>query len=214
MAIATGEQATAADVNAALALRVAKSLFDAHTILVAVSNDTPVKLDVAASRIIGRKSTGNIVALTAAEALAILGPDVGEGHILLLPAFYNSIGQGTWVLAISASFYHCAYFYNSTQVDGDNFSWKATLQKGTYTLRMLVNTGTNRGIIDVDIGGVEVTSKDLYAGAGVTNVVHTEAGIVIATSGIKDITLRVDGKHASSSDYTAHFQEICLWRTA
>ena len=56
---------------------VAKSLFDAQTILIAVTDNTPVALAVAASRIVGRKSTGNIVALTGAELMAILSGQAG-----------------------------------------------------------------------------------------------------------------------------------------
>ena len=52
---------------------VPRALFDVNTILYATTDDTPVALTVAASRIVGRKSTGNIVALTAAEVLTILG---------------------------------------------------------------------------------------------------------------------------------------------
>ena len=56
---------------------VPKSLFDAQTILIAVTDNNPVALAVAASRIVGRKSTGNIVALTGAELMAILSGQAG-----------------------------------------------------------------------------------------------------------------------------------------
>lgn len=52
--------------------------WDANTILAANSDDTPLALTVAASRIVGRKSSGNIVALTAAELLAIIGGTPSE----------------------------------------------------------------------------------------------------------------------------------------
>lgn len=52
---------------------VPKSLFDANTILAADSDNTPAALSVAASRIVGRKASGGIGALTAAEVKAILG---------------------------------------------------------------------------------------------------------------------------------------------
>ena len=51
---------------------VLDALFDAHTILYAVSDDTPAALAVAASRIVGRKASGNIAAMTGAETLALL----------------------------------------------------------------------------------------------------------------------------------------------
>lgn len=56
---------------------VPKSLFDANTILYATSDDTPAALTVGASTIVGRKATGGIVALTAAETKTILAIDHG-----------------------------------------------------------------------------------------------------------------------------------------
>lgn len=52
---------------------VAKSLFDANSILIATTDNTPVALTVGASAIVGRKASGDIVALTGAEALTITG---------------------------------------------------------------------------------------------------------------------------------------------
>jgi hypothetical protein len=52
---------------------VAKSLFDANTILYATADNTPLALTIGASTIVGRKATGDIVALTGAEALTISG---------------------------------------------------------------------------------------------------------------------------------------------
>ncbi len=53
------------------------ALFNAHTILMAVNDNDPAALAVAASRIIGRKAAGNIGALTGAEILAILSGQAG-----------------------------------------------------------------------------------------------------------------------------------------
>lgn len=52
---------------------VPESLFDANTILAATSDNTPAAVTVAEQRILGRKTGGNIAALTAAEVNAILG---------------------------------------------------------------------------------------------------------------------------------------------
>lgn len=54
---------------------VTKALFDANTILYATTDDTPAALTIAASRIVGRASSGAITALTAAQVLTILGLD-------------------------------------------------------------------------------------------------------------------------------------------
>jgi parallel beta-helix repeat protein len=58
---------------------VAKSLYDANSILYATVDDTPVALTIGASTIVGRKSTGDIVALTASEVRTII--NVSDGAI-------------------------------------------------------------------------------------------------------------------------------------
>ena len=56
---------------------VMDSLFDVHSILIAISDNTPVALGVAASRIVGRGSEGNIVALDKAGVLGIINVEDG-----------------------------------------------------------------------------------------------------------------------------------------
>lgn len=51
---------------------VEKTTFDAQSILAAVLDNTPVAVTVAEQRILGRKTGGNIAALTGAEAAAII----------------------------------------------------------------------------------------------------------------------------------------------
>jgi hypothetical protein len=63
---------------------VTKALYDANTILYATSDDAPAALTVGASTIVGRKASGNIVALTGAEVLTISGasPVAGSSSIV------------------------------------------------------------------------------------------------------------------------------------
>ncbi len=49
-----------------------KTLWDANSVLVAVSDDTPIVQAVAASEFVGRKATGDVGAMTAAEAATVL----------------------------------------------------------------------------------------------------------------------------------------------
>lgn len=51
---------------------VLKSLFDAHTILAATSDNTPAALTVGASTVVGRAASGGIVALTPAQLRTII----------------------------------------------------------------------------------------------------------------------------------------------
>ena len=55
------------------AVAVARSLYDAQTILQATSDDTPVALTVGEQTLVGRITGGNIVALTVAQIITLLG---------------------------------------------------------------------------------------------------------------------------------------------
>jgi len=67
---------TSAEHTAALDV-VTKSSYNAATILIADTDDTPTALSVGASTIVGKKATGGIVALSKAESLVILNVEDG-----------------------------------------------------------------------------------------------------------------------------------------
>ena len=56
---------------------IRKSVLTANSVLYAITAATPAALTMAASRILGRKSSGNTVALTAAELLTIINVTSG-----------------------------------------------------------------------------------------------------------------------------------------
>lgn len=70
-------QEAGADIAAIATGYVAKSLFDAHTILAATSDDTPVALTVGEQSIVGRKTAGNIAALSASDVRGIINVEDG-----------------------------------------------------------------------------------------------------------------------------------------
>ena len=73
--------------------KVAKSLYDANSILAAVNDNDPAVLAVAASRILGRKASGNIAALTIQEILALLLTT--KGDLLAYSTTPLRLGVGT-----------------------------------------------------------------------------------------------------------------------
>lgn len=76
--------------------KVAKSLYDAYSILYADTDNTPAALTVAASTIVGRKATGGIVALTATELRAIL--NVADGAEVNVNADWNAVSGDAQIL--------------------------------------------------------------------------------------------------------------------
>jgi len=67
-------------------LKVAKSLFDAQTILAATTDDTPAALTIAEQRLVGRITGGNIAALTAAQILTLLSGQEADTFQLVFDA--------------------------------------------------------------------------------------------------------------------------------
>ena len=144
------------------------------------------------------------------------GPsDSGEGQININPSLgYKSIDAGTWVLAVSASHYSYAYWYNSTSAQNDAVTYNAYLAKGTYTLGLLSQTNNNEGIITVKIDGVSVGTIDLYSAGIVRNVRSLLTGIPITESKLYEIQLIMATKNGASSSYQCVLNDIELWRTA
>lgn len=62
--------------DAASADWVTKALYDANTMLVAHTDNTPVAVTVSANQVVGRGNSGNIKGLTPAETAAIVGTEV------------------------------------------------------------------------------------------------------------------------------------------
>jgi len=134
------------------------------------------------------------------------------GHITILPWNYSSIGQGTWIILIDVSQILNGTVYNSSIANLDNISFKVFLDAGTYTLRLLAIKFSVGGIADVDIDEVEVASFDLYSAVTVYNSIVSQTGIVISTSGLKTLKLRLHGSTGGS--YYCAISSIALWRTA
>ena len=76
-----------------------KSLYDANTILIATADNTPIPLTIGATTIVGRKSTGDIVALTPAEIMGIIA--------VTAPATKTSTGT-TGQIAFDDNFFYRA----------------------------------------------------------------------------------------------------------
>ena len=139
-----------------------------------------------------------------------------EGHITIFPSAYDSIGQGSWIWSVNQQFIHilAGVFYNSSNANNDEISYKIELSAGTYTLNILTTLGESRGIMKWYIDDIEVASFDNYSASPTFNVVKQQIGIFIPTIGLKTLKLKVVGKNPLATGYCAFLQNISLWRTA
>lgn len=142
------------------------------------------------------------------------GDAAGGGTVSIFSFYYDSITQGTWPVVTDTTYRFNFYLYNSTHDDQDEIHFSTYLGAGTYTLKILMQTSPNAGIVDIYIDAAEVASFDAYSGGGVKDVLFTQTNIVVGSSGVKDIKYIIDGKNGSSSDHYTVFQEIVFYRTA
>lgn len=142
--------------------------------------------------------------------------DRGEGHITIIPWNYNAVIAGTWGIVHqgAGSQYFDWTVRNSSTTNLDQADYKVYLAPGTYTFQLVCMKNTDRGIIDLLIDGGSAGTMDTYAASLTYNVKAAVAGIVVSTGGLKTLSLKVNGKHASSTGYLIDVSCMAIWRTA
>lgn len=136
--------------------------------------------------------------------------DVGEGLIHIHPFQYSSITQGTWVWVQTNN-----WISNTVaRALNDEVNYKAFLDAGTYQAVVMFTIGPDHGNLHILIDGVDKGNVDGYNGGAVNYKRSVIANIVIATSGLVNIGLKVASKHASSTSYYMYLNLVTLYRTA
>jgi hypothetical protein len=135
--------------------------------------------------------------------------------ITIFPTLFSTVEAGNALAdAADPSQYFCHAPRQSAAANGDTLSWPVVLSAGTYSLIVLGVTTTNRGVADYYLNSTEIASFDWYSVGSTMNAKKTQTGITVATSGKYLLKQKVDGKHASSSDYLISSTAIMLVRTA
>lgn len=148
---------------------VAASLYDAHTILYATTDNTPAALTVGASTVVGRKATGNISAMTGAQTRTVIE---GVDNITATP--------------VAAA--------GSTVADAGQLAASAVvlITSDGATKGVKFPTGVAGMVIDVINGSS--TACEIYAAAGGTvNGLSADASAVVpASKGVRGICTAAD----------------------
>ena len=122
----------------------------------------------------------------------------------------DAVGQGIWTRVLASGPFSAA-FTNSSNANGDNFSVKVRVAKGSYRLRFNAPRFSSAGIVAVDVDGVERGRFDLYrSSADNLNIVQLAA---LQLGGEHVIRFRVVGKNPASSGYTFRSNEMSLTKT-
>ena len=144
-----------------------------------------------------------------------LPPSVENGHVNFLPVNYSS-KVGTWVFNSSSYQYYYlnGYIYNSSNAQFDAVTYTTHMNAGTYDLRIWTVKDIGHGIMRLKINGVEVSSFDAYSPTQIWNVLWSDSGIVIPTSGVKNLQIIVEDRNELAGGWFMIVSFMTLWRTA
>ncbi len=168
------------------ATKVDKATLDANSILYAVTDDTPAALAVAASRIVGRKASGDIAALTVAEVktlLAYVAADLSDVVAKATVPEVIGVALGDESTAITTG--------NAKVTMRMPFAMTLT------AVRANLNTASSSGIPTVDIneGGTTILSTKLTIDANELTSTTAATAAVISDAALADdaeVTFDID----------------------
>lgn len=192
-------RATPATIRTLLSI-IAQTLFDANTILKADTDNTPVALAVAASRIIGRKSSGGIAALTVAEIKTLLGVATASGiaslnsstKVVEQPASISDFLEGTPTedLATKAPTSEWAFDHNANPT-AHQTRLQSKVKRETRDLTAAAG--------DVSYTGYDFTPTALIINASIVGVTTASWGYSDSAKGVHNIAQFEDGNMSASA---------------
>ena len=120
-------------------------------------------------------------------------------------------GAMTYGYVANCVYNHIGYVTSGAQ--NNYMEWSVVAAAGTYTLRVVYISSTNRGIATVAVNGNSAGTIDMYsASVDVLNVAASITGITL-TAGLNTIRFTGATKNASSSSYLVTPQGWTLTRT-
>lgn len=147
----------------------------------------------------------------AATARATLG--VTEPWMIDINVFNAPGAQTNWSNYVNNTNYFGEGYLLSTGAQNALISWPVVLSAGTWQLNIVYSKDTDKGIISVQIDGVEKGTIDGYAGSATPNQIDTSVSFA-ATAGKHTLMLKMPSKNGSSSSYYGMIQHVRLIRTA
>ncbi len=145
----------------------------------------------------------------------VADPGLGVGEkCTIICAGLKTVIQGTWVDEPFSSTWYGGFVYNTSDALNDEIQYAKWLAAGTYKLMIYGNSETNGGQLSLIVNGATQSGVyDTYASTGGTSS-NTWTGVVLPSSGLVTIGLKVTGTNASSGYYYCRLSGFDIMRTA
>lgn len=136
------------------------------------------------------------------------------GHVTLLPMAYESYSGHPLAFMPSGTGWLQGWWTQAAPAQDDSWTFKVSMSAGTYTFMFLGLQAADAPILHVYDGATQLGTVDTYATSYAYSVPLKATGLVVASSGLKDLKIAAESKNASSSGYKVYAQMFALWRTA
>lgn len=131
---------------------------------------------------------------------------------MFIPLLNPATTVGAWVQNMANDVAYQVEF-TSTGAQNDELVFPVALSAGTWRIRMQHTRDNNRGIYDFQLDGSSVGTIDGYNAARAV-VTHDVSGIAVATTGKKNLKVKMGTKNGASFGYFGVISAISLVRTA
>lgn len=160
-------------------------------------------------------SGGNYTADDVEGVLAEIAPLCGgTTPVHVFATLGYTVVQGTWVRSIDTQQPFATYLNSTSDAQNDEITYQVGLAAGTYKVLMSYVKVSNGGIYTLALDGSSFGTVDGYAAGNTFNQYSEITGVVVATSGVKTLSVKMATKNASSSAYRGIFTVINFMRTA
>lgn len=140
--------------------------------------------------------------------------DMHSPVVLPIPLTGVTAVAGTWAATLSSTNCNAGYLQNdATSANADNFTYPFYAPAGVYSIYVNVIKDSDTGKIDVSVDGTKwISASDTYAASAAQVVVSATGKSMKA--GVHTLTVAVNGKNDSSTDYILNVGFVTLVRTS
>lgn len=134
-------------------------------------------------------------------------------QVYWLPVHAVVLTGGAQVFTLAEAFFLNGYYTQSPIAQYDERAFTGLLRNGAYNIYALCQTLNSGGRADIYVDGSDFgTYLEFYSASQISNTV-VSTNVDIPTDGIHEISLKMNTKHASSTNYTARLAAVWMKRT-
>jgi len=133
---------------------------------------------------------------------------------IYIPLFNTPKAHINWNALINSADYVYATEKASSGAQNDEISWDVVLGAGTWSIELIHRQYVNRGIYSIQLGSVEKGTIDGYLATVGANIISSVDGIIIPTTGKKELKIKMATKNPSATNYLGSIHSVALRRTS